>query len=340
MHIFGPMWENILVGLLSSALVALITFSHRHLKNKLLEKKFPMAGHYITKFADESNGEKVFFSAPATLSQKGNKIYGKTNISGDEREWLLEGEISKQGYLYGFYYAVDPHDKGIGNFFLKINYNRQMNGLWAGFDSVNNKITSGEYAFIPAVSTFTLRSLLEKDFSKIVAISEQQLGRDYLNVTDLEKSLSQPDIYFTRVIEHQSRGIMGFSLSKIMSGSSIKEYIHLTENEYPKALMCAKNIGLLGIIAVENEFQGRGLGTALIKDTIKEFSKREINTIWSTAWRSSKGVNIGGILGKSGFQILKEIPDYWKEDSIKRGYHCPDCGPPPCKCSAVVYGKF
>jgi ribosomal protein S18 acetylase RimI-like enzyme len=340
MHILGPLWENILVGLLSSALVALFAYSHRHVRNKLLERKFPLSGRYLTKFEDEVNGITIVCSAPAEFTQKGHKIYGRTEIPNDERQWKLEGEISKQGYLYGFYYAVDPHDSGIGNFFLKISYNKQMDGLWAGFDSVNNKIASGKYSFVPVMTDYNIRNLQEEDIPKLVAISEPQLGKDYLNIDYLQKSLLQPDEYFTRVVVHKKNGVIAFSFCRTMKNNSIREYLRLSENEYPKALMCAKNIGLLGIIAVDNKFQGRGIGSALAKDCIAAFSDRDVHSLCSTAWKSPKGVNIGGILQRCGFQEIKEIQNYWAADSMTKGYHCPVCGPPPCKCAAVVYGKF
>jgi hypothetical protein len=38
------------------------------------------------------------------------------------------------------------------------------------------------------------------------------------------------------------------------------------------------------------------------------------------------------------FEFRIELPNYWKEDSIKENFTCPVCGNPPCLCSAVIYG--
>lgn len=75
----------------------------------------------------------------------------------------------------------------------------------------------------------------------------------------------------------------------------------------------------------------------LVKDSIDEFKRREIKTVCSIAWKSKYRTNIGGILKRLGFEQILEIQNYWKEDSIEKGYSCPVCGGPPCKCSAVIY---
>lgn len=135
--------------LLSAAVVGLLVRFRRVLYNKYLEWQYPVSGRYITRFEDEINGNEVTITAPAKLEQEGKKVTGSTKMSDDNREWYLEGDISSSGYINGIYHALDPHDRGVGNFFLYINHDKTMEGIWSGYDEVNDKISSGRYTFLP-----------------------------------------------------------------------------------------------------------------------------------------------------------------------------------------------
>lgn len=117
--IFGIAWENIFIGLLGAAIVSFLTYSIEFIKNKKIERKFPLSGNYITKYEDLANGERVVTTALANLKQRGNKVKGKTWFEG--RTWILEGTvIIETGNIYGVYYSESPWDKSIGEFFLPL----------------------------------------------------------------------------------------------------------------------------------------------------------------------------------------------------------------------------
>src|SRR5690606_35146465 len=160
---FKVAWENIVVGLLSAGFVGLILILRKKLSDLHAERKYPIAGKYLSKFEDEVNGEKITVTAPAIFNQRGKKIFGETISQLENRKWIIEGEITIGGHIHGIYFAEDPHDKGIGNFFLYINHRRHMEGLWSGYDSINQKITSGRYSFMPILKDVKLRQLLPGD---------------------------------------------------------------------------------------------------------------------------------------------------------------------------------
>jgi hypothetical protein len=81
---------------------------------------------------------------------------------------------------------------------------------------------------------------------------------------------------------------------------------------------------------------GRGLGAELDR-CIESLEQRGAKIIAATAWNSKRGIQAGSILTCKGFQKLFEVPNYWEKDSQDNGYSCPDCGAPPCHCTAVVY---
>lgn len=340
MSFFGVAWENIIVGLLSAGIVWVGSLASKKVKEKYLERRFPIAGEYITEYDDEVQGEIVRFTAPARLKQKGRKIVGITALESNEREWALEGEISKGGHVFGIYYASDPHDKSIGNFFLYINHDNTLEGLWSGYDSVNKKINSGRYFFTPVFRGFKLEDLQEDFIPTVIAISDFQLGKDYLSADSLKKCLQKEGKYFARVALNNKREIIGFCLSSILSTDEIKKLLKIKPDQFPNALNYTSNIGFINVLIVKEDYQRKGIGTALVKDSINLLETNGATVICSVGWRSKKGVNIGGILKNHKFKEVLEVPDYWKEDSLAKKYKCVDCGAPPCHCSAVIFLKL
>ena len=334
MEILGIAWENILIGLISGGLIGAAALLKNWFLNFRIEKKFPIAGRYITKFEDELDGEHFTTSAPALLRQKGNKIIGETSLPGDNRKWILDGEVSSGGHIHGVYYAEDPHDKGIGNFFLYINHRRHMEGLWSGFDSINQKITSGRYSFEPCIENIKFRDAKSKDLPKILEISDAELGKDYLDETIKDKIVSKTTIF--RVAESSSEGLVGFCYSYLSNAKDI--ITELGIKKLPKALTISSKIVVLKTIAVSTFIKGRGVGSSLIKDSLEIYNKQEVESIYCLAWRSKKGTNIHGLLNIHNFSIYEEIPNFWTKDSQEKGYLCPECGN-PCKCVAVIYTK-
>jgi ribosomal protein S18 acetylase RimI-like enzyme len=339
MDIFSATGEKILVGLLSGFIVWLLSNAKQFIKNKKLEKLYPIAGEYITEYEDEINGKVVICSAPATIHQNGQKIHGET-IFGGNRKWVVEGEISRNGHLYGIYYANNPHDKSVGNFFLYINPDDSMDGLWGGYDSSNRKINYGKYIFHPVCKDFMPSKLSEKYLPAVIAISDRLLGKNYLTIDMLRISVSDNEDKHFGYIAVKNNEVIGFCLHSVFTNEEFKKTVLIPEEEIPKAINYSPIIGLLQTIAVKKQYQKQGIGTALVKQCISDLEEKSTPVITAVGWRSTKGVNIEGVLLNLGFVKMKEVKDYWKEDSLEKKYKCHDCGDPPCTCEAVIYAKF
>lgn len=297
-----------------------------------------IAGEYITKYEDEQKENRVMITAPATLNQIGNKITGHT--TNKNRKWLIEGEISSNGYIYGIYYADEPTDKGIGNFFLTIDNDHIMNGLWSGYDSVNKKITSGQYTFKPIYKNFYMIDLKEKHIPSVLEISDNELGKDYLSYSDIEKVLNDKNYICKIAIDKDTNKVIAFGLCLIVSPDEVKKIIDWPDNKISRALKHSNEIGVLKTISVLKDFQGKGIGKLVTERCYNELIDREVNSICSIAWKNGNITNIGGILLDLGFNEYASINDYWKDDSINKNYNCPVCGKPPCRCIGVIYTKI
>lgn len=304
----------------------------KRIQDYRLQKRFPISGEYISKYEDEVEGKTEFVSAPATLRQRGNKIDGNT-VMGD-REWLLHGELSSSGYIHGVYIAKDPVDRGIGNFFLRVTNDRRMEGLWSGYDSENGFITSGRYIFQPLTSKTTLRPARAIDALAILRIGDDQLGDGYVD-EDLIRNLAENQSALCFVAEEHGR-VVGFALGQLQS---VEEATAVIKAPMPRHLSFAGQVAVLKTVAVARHLHGRGIGSQLALNCLEEFQAHGIGVVYSVAWKSSAGVNIAGVLERLDFDVVAEVSNYWREESLEVGFKCPICGEPPCACSAVIYSK-
>jgi len=339
----GLAWENVAVGLLSGLFVFLVTHVSRRAREFILERKFPIAGEFLTEFEDEERGQVVVRTAPASIRQRGSRIVGETSLTEDGRTWILEGQISRSGHIHGIYYAKDPHDRGIGNFFLYVYRDRVMEGLWSGYDSVNQKITSGRYTFLPVVTKkLKVRPMTEEDLPSIIAIADDELGKDYVPIDRLQSLLeeAQERKRFCTVAVLPDGSLAGFCMYSVITPEELKEKMKVPPEEIPKALLHSSRIGMLDTAAVRSQHQRKGIGYRLVSGAVEDLLNRQVGVICALGWESKKGVNIGGILNTLRFQELRRYERYWEEDSVKYNYSCPDCGRPPCRCSAVLFARF
>jgi len=375
MGLLGVAWSNIIVGVAAALLVGGLVRVKDYAYDRYLEYKFPISGEYITTFEDEEDGEEFVATAPATLEQKGRQIEGSTVMPGDDREWILQGEIAEGGYMNGVYYALDPHDQGIGNFFLYVNHDRRMEGLWSGYDEVNEKINSGRYTFTPVLNSYEIKELTTNRIPAVIDIADDQLGRDYLSGETLEESVEEESPYFTKLAvtesgfseessiadrlaerflnrrdpkvkakmvptETQTEEIIGFCLGATFDQDQLDSYLNVDRSDLPEGLKHANSIGVVRTVAVRDGFENRGVGTELVKECINEILTRDTEAICAVGWEQDGTVNIGGLMDHFDFSPVGRFDDYWREESREHGYHCGSCGEPPCTCPATLFVRY
>lgn len=337
-EVFGIAWENIFIGLLGAGIVSVLTFSIEYIKNKRIEHKFPLSGNFITKYEDLVDNQIVVYTALAKLKQSGNKIHGETWLG--TRKWILDGTIVvESGNVYGIYYSESPWDKSIGEFFLSIDANKKMRGLWSGYDSVNDFINSGKYAFEPMLEDIEIVNFLKKYSSQILHMADCELGKNYLDLSDLALFADKNSLSMCKIAKSGNK-VIGFATSFVISVKDLQQQIHLTAKNLPKFVKASEQICMIKTVVVDGNYQGKGVGYALIESLLTEWHSAGINDFACIAWKSKDGINIKGLLESFGFTAYTEIKDYWKEDSTNEGFDCPVCGN-PCHCSAVIYfGAF
>lgn len=336
MNVLGLAWENVVIGLTSAGFVGLTLAGRRRVTDWLLERRYPLAGRYLSHFDDEIEGKKTVVSAPVELTQRGSHVRGVTRLPGDLRTWHLDGQVSDGGHFHGVYYAEDPHDKGIGNFFLFIGGSRSMDGLWSGFDSANQKIASGGYHFMPVLDDLKIERLDERHIPAVLDVADEQLGKDYVQYDELVESTKNHASSIARFVSTGGK-VVGFCTGTVVNTEDLPGLLRLSADRMPKVLGYRGAVGLIKSVAVSDAMRGRGVGSALVNAMLGDFETLGTPAVCAIAWRSDKGLNIGGILTRADFRPILELPEYWREDSLENDYKCPVCGEPPCQCSGVLF---
>jgi GNAT superfamily N-acetyltransferase len=326
---FFSEWLSGIIGALFAGTVLIIS---KEIRRFYLNKKYPIKGDFITYYEDVSGGQKCTLSAPATIRQKGLDINGETTLEFG-KTWTLEGKIGDK-YVYGVYHAEAPFDAGIGNFFLGINSPDDLDGIWSGYDHENNIITSGRYWFkrIPKIQ---IQSITESYYGNVLELSSRLLGKGYLpNIPRLDKNKT------VLLVALSSKTFIGFAYARITEKNNLNGILKNRTIDIPPDIKLADERGTLGLlktVCVEPDSQGRGVATILIKECLNNLVTLGAETLISIAWKSSAGVQIGGVLSKLGFREWITLDKFWAEESISQNFSCPVCGNPPCSCSAVIY---
>ncbi|GBU21866.1 hypothetical protein R80B4_01768 [Fibrobacteres bacterium R8-0-B4] len=178
----------------------------------------------------------------------------------------------------------------------------------------------------------------EEHIAQIAAISDRELGVGFLTYNDIMDKILDKDSHICKVAL-MNKTVSGFCLSKIVNQSEICDYLHVDQASLPEYVNRAEKIGVLKTIAVHSDFHRHGVGYALTLAAYNELIKRDIQAICSIAWKNGETINADGVLSAVGLRPHIEIKSYWEADGIKNNYNCSACGPPPCKCSAVLYFK-
>ena len=166
----------------------------------------------------------------------------------------------------------------------------------------------------------------------LLEIADSELGKGYLSREQILSSSTFTDI---AVLGGE---IIGFSCGIVKNG---KEFF-LENGQFPsgikKRMLIQERIGITKSLAIRKDRQNLGVGTSLFAVRIENFRKLGAGAVLMPGWQYPGGTTaIDGIARSFGFRKLGTVKDYYYRDSIKRQYSCPVCGPPPCRCSAVIY---
>jgi hypothetical protein len=96
--------------------------------------------------------------------------------------------------------------------------------------------------------------------------------------------------------------------------------------------------GLFRTGAVARAYRGTGVSDAILNRIDQDWSAAGVKSRLATAWeRSDNGaVPSAHVLERRGLHAAMRIPEFWRRDSIERGYTCTSCQG-VCRCAAIVF---
>lgn len=184
--------------------------------------------------------------------------------------------------------------------------------------------------------TYTTSPLELEHITAVLNLSEEQMGKGFLSQKDLLAFINCPN-RFGQVVLDNGR-VLGFSLMEIVDCISLAKRMKGAEQWFLAYFAAYEKIGYRSLTAVAASAQGQGVASCLVRSGLETLSK-QVKVVVCDAWKSNH-THIGNILIKHGYKVLREAPNFWKEDSLTQGYTCSKCGTPPCQCTAVFYGCF
>lgn len=151
-----------------------------------------------------------------------------------------------------------------------------------------------------------IRDIMESDRESIKAIVDDRLGSGYFE--SVEEATMGDEIHLCAEIDGK---IVGYGVAVLSPEYALMQTLVVAKNQ-----------------------EGKGIGSALIKERLKRIKEMGFTTVLARAWRSSKGCNACALLEKHGFEEQCELLNFYQEfDAV-----CPVC-PGICICSAIVYMK-
>ncbi len=172
--------------------------------------------------------------------------------------------------------------------------------------------------------TFTIQRLTVSDDLLVgcaAKIYSEEIG-DYHPKKNLIQRISDQQAFLLLALGKNQEPLGAVTGWILQDEDTIKEKFNLKSAEV--------SVGYIQSLAVSNSYQKRGLGRALVKNILQCFSSLGCEQAITVAWERSFT-----FFNKQGFRLQKEIPYYWKSESLNTPDFCVKCGS-PCECDAFL----
>ncbi len=188
-------------------------------------------------------------------------------------------------------------------------------------------------------NNYQIKDISENEINAVHLMCNDELGDDYITENFLKDSISNNN-QIVRVAITDDKEVIGFSIATIYSEKELNDY--LSDKRCDELILpdlTNKKIGITKIVVIKDQFKKKGIGIDLLNDSLQLIEENNVAIMLGFAWKSKEGVNAKRILERNGFDELIEVKKFWNDESLKENYSCPDCGNPPCVCSAIVFIK-
>ncbi len=169
-----------------------------------------------------------------------------------------------------------------------------------------------------------------EELNKALQLLNSRLGEGFYNRNMLESYSKDPSKFL--LIAYTDEQFCGVFTGEVVSTESKNGVAQLIKSKSDSDL----EIGILQSVAITERAENKGIGALLIKKAVSIFKQRGVVKMGGHVWSLSDN-RMAQILLALGFRKMAFLPNYWSENSIERNFQCPECGNPPCTCTAIVY---
>lgn len=183
----------------------------------------------------------------------------------------------------------------------------------------------------------TIAEVQPTHIKDILSIADQELGNGYLTTKEIQKCIEHPKKH--GLVAYWGNELVGFTMVETLSVAALSNLVLKEKKWIKNTFSDNESIGYRRHTVVKKSHQKKGIGSVLAKRSTTELDKT-VNCIISIGWENELLIPIRKALEKNGYSIVKIIDNYWTEDSLERKYSCPNCGQPPCNCSAHIFVRY
>lgn len=169
---------------------------------------------------------------------------------------------------------------------------------------------------------------------EVVKIFNYHFGEGYLSKDQVCEYLNNSNA--VSIVGYLENKILGVSIAVVDSLANTSKQLLKDQNWFLSKFNGSQKIALRKHMAVKPGYEGQGIGSLLVQESVKRLKNKSDNII-TVVWKEGDGEIMDRLMTKNGFEVAKTIKDYWKKDSIEHEYICPECKKIPCSCSAIIY---
>jgi GNAT superfamily N-acetyltransferase len=162
------------------------------------------------------------------------------------------------------------------------------------------------------------------------------------------KGIFEPD-YFGRCASGEGDRLLliallegklaGIATARVLPENDFDYYVPFGK-EAVEQLFQQHRVGSMETASVTESLQGQGIGQELTRHRIRWLSEAGCTAVIGVLWESGLANTSDRVFTKLGFERLSQVRGFYAHDSVRRGFICPVCGSPPCRCSASLYVKY
>lgn len=178
------------------------------------------------------------------------------------------------------------------------------------------------------------RRIEHKDIDNIKTIIDVSFGKNYLTKEHINSYINNPNNQGYCLTQDDI--LIGFISLKLISKDNLYDYFLTEKDKLFGFFNTLKTFAVIEQVVIAPSYRKKGYSTFLLNNALVQLSK-QADCFICICWIKNEPNLMQKLLLKNDFKLIKEIPNYWKNDSLKKNYQCVICGEPPCKCKAEIY---